>query len=202
MFEGYSLVAGILIGLSLAVPPGPMNAIIASESVKRSYVNGIKLGMGAMTADAIFLAITLIGVTVLFTGDAVKLIVSIAGGIILAYIAVMTIKSFNRPLTESDKETMRSPYLTGLVIGITNPSQILWWITAGAALIANFNALGIVGFFIGIIIWVTSFSVSLHYAKKKARWLYPAVTLVSGVVLLCFSLLLMYNAYVLAIALI
>jgi threonine/homoserine/homoserine lactone efflux protein len=202
MFEGYSLVAGILIGLSLAVPPGPMNAIIASESVKRSYVNGIKLGMGAMTADAIFLAITLIGVTVLFTGDAVKLIVSIAGGIILAYIAVMTIKSFNRPLTESDKETMRSPYLTGLVIGITNPSQILWWITAGAALIANFNALGIVGFFIGIIIWVTSFSASLHYAKKKARWLYPAVTLVSGVVLLCFSLLLMYNAYVLAIALI
>jgi len=202
MFEGYSLVAGILIGLSLAVPPGPMNAIIASESVKRSYVNGIKLGMGAMTADAIFLAITLIGVTVLFTGDAVKLIVSIAGGVILAYIAVMTIKSFNRPLTESDKEAMRSPYLTGLVIGITNPSQILWWITAGAALIANFNALGIVGFFIGIIIWVTSFSVSLHYAKKKARWLYPAVTLVSGVVLLCFSLLLMYNAYVLAIALI
>ena len=54
MFEVYSLVAGIAIGLSLAVPPGPMNALIAAESVKRSYVDGIKLGMGAMTADAIF----------------------------------------------------------------------------------------------------------------------------------------------------
>src|SRR5208337_914539 len=197
MFEGYSLVAGILIGLSLAVPPGPMNAIIASESVKRSYVNGIKLGMGAMTADAIFLAITLIGVTVLFTGDAVKLIVSIAGGVILAYIAVMTIKSFNRPLTESDKEAMRSPYLTGLVIGITNPSQILWWITAGAALIANFNALGIVGFFIGIIMWVSTFSITLNFAGSKVKWLYPAVVLISGIVLLFFSTLLLYDGYML-----
>jgi threonine/homoserine/homoserine lactone efflux protein len=198
MLDGYSLVAGILIGLSLAVPPGPMNAIIAAESVRKSYVNGIKLGMGAMTADAIFLAVTLVGVTVLFTGDNVKLIVSVAGAIILAYIAITTIKSYNKPLAEGEKENMKSPYLTGLAIGITNPSQILWWITAGAALIANFNALGIVGFFIGIIVWVIAFSVSLHFAKKKARWLYPAVTLVSGVVLLGFSLLLIYNAYTLA----
>ena len=41
----YSLVAGILIGLSLAVPPGPVNAVIAAESVKKSYVNGIKVGL-------------------------------------------------------------------------------------------------------------------------------------------------------------
>lgn len=198
MFEGYSLVAGILIGLSLAVPPGPMNAIIAAESVKKSYVNGIKLGMGAMTADAIFLAITLIGVTVLFTGDLVRLIVSAAGAVILAYIAIMTIRSYNKPLAEDGKETMKSPYLTGLAIGITNPSQILWWITAGAALITSFNAPGIAGFFIGIILWVTTFSVSLHFAKKKAGWLYPAVTLVSGIVLLGFSLLLIYDAYTLA----
>src|SRR5208337_1568989 len=103
MLDVYSLVAGILIGLSLAVPPGPMNAIIAAESVRKSYVNGIKLGMGAMTADAIFLAVTLVGVTVLFTGDNVKLIVSVAGAIILAYIAITTIKSYNKPLAEGEK---------------------------------------------------------------------------------------------------
>jgi len=197
MFDVYSLVAGILIGLSLAVPPGPMNAIIAAESVKKSYANGIKLGMGAMTADAIYLVITLIGVTVLFTGNTVKLVVSIAGGIILAYMAVSTLKSFRKPLKENGKEDMKSPYLTGLTIGITNPAQILWWITAGAALIANFNLLGIIGFFIGIIMWVSTFSITLNFAGSKVKWLYPAVVLISGIVLLFFSALLLYDGYLL-----
>jgi threonine/homoserine/homoserine lactone efflux protein len=194
MLDAYSLAAGILIGLSLAAPPGPVNAIIAAESVKKSYLNGMKVGLGAMTADATFLVITLVGVTVLFTGDAVKIIVSLAGGLILAYMAVTILKDFNKPLKEDGKEKLKNPYLTGLTIGITNPAQILWWLTAGAALIANFNAPGIVGFFIGIGLWVSSFSMTLHFARKKAVWMYPAVTLVSGVVLLFFSALLIYGA--------
>jgi threonine/homoserine/homoserine lactone efflux protein len=78
MFDAYSLIAGILIGLSLAVPPGPINAIIAAESVKKSYLDGIKVGLGAMTADATYLAITLVGVAMLLKGDTVKVIVSLA----------------------------------------------------------------------------------------------------------------------------
>ncbi len=194
MFDVYSLVAGILIGLSLAVPPGPINAIIAVESVKKSYFDGIKVGMGAMTADATYLVVTLVGVTVLFTGDNIKMVVSMAGGLILAYMAIKILRGFNRPLKENDKKDIKNHYLTGLTIGMANPAQILWWLTAGAALIANFNALGILGFFIGISLWVTTFSVTLHFARKKAEWLYPAVTLVSGVVLLFFSIVLIYTA--------
>jgi threonine/homoserine/homoserine lactone efflux protein len=201
MLDAYSLVAGILMGLSIAAPPGPVNAIIAAESVKRSYLSGIKVGMGAMTADAAFLAVTLVGITVLFTGDGVKLVVSLAGGLILAYMAFMILKDFKKPLGEGGKEKLGNPYLTGLTVGITNPAQILWWLTAGAALIANFNAPGIVGFFVGIGLWVSSFSATLHFARKKAEWLYPVVTVISGVVLLFFSILLLYNAFNTAAAL-
>jgi threonine/homoserine/homoserine lactone efflux protein len=195
MFDAYSLVAGILIGLSLAVPPGPINAIIATESVKRSYFDGIKVGLGAMTADATYLVITLVGVTVLFKGDTVKMIVSLVGGLILAYMAIMILKDFKKPLKENGKKDLKNHYLTGLTIGLMNPAQILWWLTAGAALIANFNAPGIVGFFIGIGLWVSSFSMTLHFARKKAEWLYPVVTIISGVVLLFFSALLIYSAF-------
>lgn len=193
MFDAYSLIAGMAIGLSLAVPPGPINALIAAESVKRSYASGVRLGMGAMTADAIFLFITLIGISVLFTGDLVKMIVSAAGGVILAYMAIGILRGFNKPLEENKNEVSR-PYWTGLTVGLTNPAQILWWLTAGAALITNFNSEGVVGFFIGIALWVSSFSITLHFARKKAEWLYPAITLVSGIVLLFFGLLLAYSA--------
>jgi len=193
MFDVYHLVAGILIGLSLAVPPGPVNAVIAAESVKRSYVNGIKVGLGAMTADGTFLVITLIGVAVLFNNDLVKLVVSLAGGLILAYMAIGILKDFRKPIMEGARENVKSYYLTGVAIGFTNPAAILWWITAGAALIASTNIYGIVGFFIGIALWVSAFAFTLHYAHSKAQWIYPIVMVISGGVLLIFSVYLLYD---------
>jgi threonine/homoserine/homoserine lactone efflux protein len=199
MFDAYHLVGGILIGLSLAVPPGPVNAVIATESVKRSYVSGIKVGLGALTADATYLAITLVGVAVLLNNDNVKLAVSLAGGALLAYMALGILKDHNKPIKENGRENIKNHYLTGLVIGFTNPAAILWWITAGAALIASTNMTGVLGFFLGIVLWVTSFSVALHYAKSKAQWVYPLVTLVSGGVLLLFGVMLLYNGLMLII---
>ncbi len=193
----YSLIAGVLIGLSLAVPPGPINALIATAAVQKSHVDGIKIGMGAMTSDASYLVITLIGVSVLFTGDNVKMIVSFAGAFILAYFAFMTLKVHKTPLG-TDGSDNGHPYLTGLAVGFANPYSILWWLTAGAAMITNFNGPGIVGFFIGILTWVSSFSLALHFARKKAEWLYPTVTLASGIVLVFFAGVLLYNAAQLA----
>ena len=193
MFDVYHLAAGILIGLSLAVPPGPVNAVIAAESVKRSYVNGIKVGLGAMTADGTFLVITLIGVAVLFNNSPVKIVVSLVGGLILASMAVGILRDFRKPIRTVAREGVKSYYLTGLAIGFTNPAAILWWITTGAALIASTNAAGIVGFFVGIASWVTAFAATLHFAQSKARWIYPIAMLASGGVLLIFSVYLLYG---------
>jgi threonine/homoserine/homoserine lactone efflux protein len=48
-----SALAGLALGFSLTVPPGPMNAPIASRST-RSLREGVLTGLGAMTADALW----------------------------------------------------------------------------------------------------------------------------------------------------
>ncbi|WP_162509770.1 hypothetical protein [Thermogymnomonas acidicola] len=42
--------------MSLAAPPGPINAMIISEA-RRSVLRAVLIGFGAMTADLIFLII-------------------------------------------------------------------------------------------------------------------------------------------------
>ena len=59
---GSTLVAGAVFGLALAAPPGPMNAVIAEESVLRGWLAGFTAGLGAMTADFVFLLLSLAGV--------------------------------------------------------------------------------------------------------------------------------------------
>ena len=46
----FDLGLGLLLGFSLTIPPGPMNAYIASQSV-RSFREGVTAGLGAMSAD-------------------------------------------------------------------------------------------------------------------------------------------------------
>jgi threonine/homoserine/homoserine lactone efflux protein len=39
-----TLGAGVIFGIALTAPPGPMNAIIAEESVARGWLAGFKAG--------------------------------------------------------------------------------------------------------------------------------------------------------------
>src|SRR5438445_2727775 len=55
-----TVLAGLGIGLSLGAPPGPVNAIIASHTVTRSWRAGFLVGMGATTADTIFLVVSIV----------------------------------------------------------------------------------------------------------------------------------------------
>ena len=56
--------AGILLGLSIAAPPGPISAAIAQRvAIKRSWVPGLVIGLGAMTADGVYLLKTYLGWT-------------------------------------------------------------------------------------------------------------------------------------------
>jgi threonine/homoserine/homoserine lactone efflux protein len=188
-----SIVAGIALGLSLGVPPGPVNAAIAAASARRSYLDGIKIGIGAMTADFTYLVLTVIGVAVLLTGSTARDVISVVGGIILLYFAFATLKSYRRSPDRSGNDKAGNPYLTGLIMGLTNPMGILWWVTAGAAFVAMFNVLGVAGFMLGLIAWISSFSVFVHYAGKKVDLVYPIVIIGSGLMMLFFGLLLLYG---------
>ncbi|HXQ48470.1 MAG TPA: LysE family transporter, partial [Thermoplasmata archaeon] len=52
MSDLYFVLAGLALGFSLTVPPGPMNALIANRSMS-SLRAGVMTGLGAMTADAV-----------------------------------------------------------------------------------------------------------------------------------------------------
>ncbi len=53
-----SLFSGLLLGYSLAVPPVPMNALIAAWSL-RSFRHGFAVGAGTMSADLLLMLTTL-----------------------------------------------------------------------------------------------------------------------------------------------
>jgi len=208
MLDGaFSLLAGVALGLSLAAPPGPMNAIIAEESVLRGWWSGFRAGLGAMSADACFFVLALAGVvTVVQDAPVVQGVLFGLGGVLMLYFAYGAATDANEAFggsaasdeptdgTGADSKGFRKAF----VLALTNPYQILWWLTAGVTLLDpgtfTIDALGglaistgspviVVGFFAGIAVWISGFPAALVTVGRRVDAFAPVVAVVSAAVL-------------------
>lgn len=188
----YSLLFGMALGFSLTVPPGPMNALIASESVV-SVKKGIVTGAGAMSADLI-LGITVYLVRATARIGAYVWIVYILGTAVVAYLGADMLRSGkNRPAARAGGWT----YAKALATGITNPFQILWWLTAGLAFAYLGGILLFAGLFAAIAVWIVAFPVALHEGIRRQGDLSRLVSVVSACLMFAFAA---YFAYMAAVS--
>lgn len=190
------LVGGAL-GLSLAMPPGPINALMAAESAQGRATKGFLVGLGAMTADTIFLVISYSLGSLFSIEGSVRGVLYLISSVILAYLAYLTYGSRKRTSGEevADKR-MHLPYIMGLTIGLTNPLQIAWWLSVGLSLIVSIGPVIIAGFFMGIIIWIVVFPLLIRWATGKIPYLYKLVIYASTVLLLIFAAWFAYNSLI------
>ncbi len=187
---------GMALGLSIAAPPGPVNAMIAVQST-RSAFRGFLVGLGAMTSDATFLVITYNLRQIFEIEELFRAGLSLVSTALLACLAYLTIKSV-RGVNKPEVGTKRAspiPYLTGLSIGFTNPFQIAWWMSVGLSLISSIGLVIILGFFSGIMVWIISFPLVIYFAQSRIPSLYKIVGYVSATLLIAFSLWFLYSAF-------
>ena len=215
--------AGVVFGVALAAPPGPMNAVIAEESVVEGWGAGVRAGLGAMTADATFFLLALFGVvTFVERFPVVRAVMVGVGGLLMlyfAYGAAVEARSF-RPggARGGGRRSAHTGFRKAFVLALTNPYQILFWLTvgvgmlepgtvdvfaqvpyvggrfAGALVVETGSPALVAGFFAGIAVWVVGFPAALVTAKRRVASFAPAVAVASAFVLAGFGLLFLSDA--------
>lgn len=210
-----TVLVGAIFGLALAAPPGPMNAIIAEESVLRGWNAGFWAGLGAMAADVFFFVLALAGlVTLLDRSSGVRPALYLAGGVLMLYFAVGAIRDARSATSFTDDGTETSAgFRKTFALSLTNPYQIGFWVTVGVGLLQSGSVdvfahvpgasavlsgalvvetgspalLG--GFFAGIAVWIVVYPAALVTAGRRVDAFAPAVAALSGVVLAGFGVL-------------
>ena len=139
------IVSGMVIGLIVAVPIGPVNLICIRRTLAFGPSNGFMSGLGAAAGDGIFAIVTGFGLTAvsqLIEGFSIPL--ELAGGALLIFFGWRTF--FTDPhLRDADKLVSRQNGRSSLAgamastfaLTITNPATLL----AFAGLIAGFGGL-------------------------------------------------------------
>ena len=209
-----TVLAGVVFGLAIAAPPGPMNAVIAEESVLRGWLSGVWAGLGAMAADACFFVLALVGaVAVVERVPAIRGAAFAVGGLLMLYFAYDAARGANDDHEAATGE--RRGFAKAFALAITNPYQVVFWLTIGVGMlepgridvlaplsadlsdvlvVATGSPALLVGFFAGIAAWVVGFPTTLVAAERRLTGVGPTVAYASALVLAGFGLVFLGEA--------
>jgi threonine/homoserine/homoserine lactone efflux protein len=192
-------VRGLLIGLSIAAPVGPIGVLCIQRTLARGRVYGLISGMGAATADGCYGFIAGFGLTVISNVLVnQQAVIHLIGGLFLIYLGTRTLLARPAERTATTMEGNRvSAYASTLFLTLTNPLTILSFaaIFAGVGLGGASRsylsaAILVLGVFLGSALWwfLLSGGVSLLRTKFNSRML-RGVNIVSGLIIVTFGLL-------------
>lgn len=188
-----AILLGIGLGLSLAAPPGPMNALIARESSRHGATAGIRVGLGAPVADVLFLAALLFGLRSVLDSPEWVRTAAAAGSLVMFAFAYQT---WFPPRSDGGGVVGRpATFWAGFVAALTNPYQIAWWLSGGFVFLQAQGLWGIGGLLVGIFGWVVAFSWLVAHGAQRWHWFAGAVRIGSAVLLSVFSVLLLGVAF-------
>lgn len=155
--------------------PGPFMTMTISESAKSGAWVGPKMIVGHAILELVLLLALFFGLAPLFKKDLFFIIIAIAGGAIMIWMAQSMFRSLPKLeiKTSNTSKNSMNLYLAGILMSLANPYWIIWWATIGLAYVLHSQKLGFAGiafFFIGHIlgdlVWYSAISVAIGKGRK------------------------------------
>jgi len=129
---GY-VISGIVLGLTAGISPGPLLALVFSETIRHGKKEGIKVALAPLITDLPIILFALIILSNLSEYDIVIGVISLAGAVYLIYLGVENL------ITKIDVSEGRShkkdALKRGVVANLLNPHPYIFWFTIGGTII-------------------------------------------------------------------
>lgn len=193
------ILSGIIFGIGVSVPIGPVNILIMSYALK-SYKKAFFLGLGAMGADALYLTLLSFGILTFLNSPTGFKILAVFGAIFLTYMAILILKNSksNIKMQKTDSFSLFGIFVKGFLINLSNPYVIAFWLSSAAVLSymgGNF-ILTLFGLIIGIFLWISLFPLVIFKARKViGEKIANLFSYISAFILIFFSIILIFRTF-------
>ncbi|MDR0982546.1 MAG: LysE family transporter [Culturomica sp.] len=196
MYDLVYILKGILIGLMVSIPLGPMGVLIIQKTLHKGALSGFIAGMGAACADLFYAIIATFGIGfVMNMVQTHELLLQVIGGILLLVLG-LTIY-FGNPLKQIksrrkvSKKGLLGDFLTLFFLTVSNPVTVVVFmaIFAGTAVFGNTHSvfpeiMVIIGILIGGAAWWYLVSTVVNIFRKKFKLrLLMMINRIAGIVI-------------------
>ena len=171
-------IQGMIIGLTLAVPVGPIALLCIQRAVTDGRLHGIISGIGVATSDSFYAGVTLFGLTAI-SGLilAHQFSLRLAAGLILIVVGIRIFLSIPAPLiVKTEHETYLKDYLSMVAIAIANPLTLIFFVAIlpGFGVVLHENSVlsaseFVCGVFSGSTLWWIILCGSIGSVRERIR---------------------------------
>jgi threonine/homoserine/homoserine lactone efflux protein len=170
------LLLGIIIGLMVAVPVGPLGLLCVNRALSRGPLYGLFSGMGVATADALAAGITALGMTLIsdfLIGH--QMFLRTVGGLFLCYLGVKIYRTKPAtPVPAGYVGGLARAYATTFLLTVSSPVTLLSFVAIYAgwgirSLSGRYFAAALLagGVFVGSVLWWLALEVGLLLFRDR-----------------------------------
>ncbi|HEY0828378.1 MAG TPA: LysE family transporter [Bacilli bacterium] len=192
-------VSYVLLGLSLSAPIGPINAAQLDKGIKGGFMSAWLLGVGAMTADILYMILVYLGVVHFIETPFMKTFLWLFGFFVLIYTGVESLQSASRmaEVRTSGVESNSRSFLSGFLLSLSNPLTILFWLGIYGSVLAEtaatYRTHDLVIYSCAIILGVSLWDLSMaclasSFRKFLTTRILTFISILSGLSLIGFGL--------------
>ena len=194
--------AGILLGLSAGLSPGPLLTLVITQALKHNSKEGIKVAISPLITDLPIILATMFILKKVSEFNLILALISFSGGVFLAYLGIESVRI--KKLNVDQQDLSKSESLKkGIIANFLNPSPYLFWTTVGTPLIFDalqINLITSVLFLIAFYTFLLGSKIMIAFLAARSKLfinqkIYLLVMKFLGIILIIFSLIFFYDGY-------
>lgn len=198
---------GIKIGLTIAIPIGPIALICIRRSLSATFASALALALGTATADAIYAILGALSLSTVnqFISD-YQTFIELIGIIVILYLGINAIRHGTPKTADQscDTRTLLSTYFSMVAITLTSPMTILLFagVFAGTGTnVAASNYSGLTaltaGVFVAAAVWFTGLSALVMVFRKWFTDQHIAwINFAAGIMIILFAFQRFYSVFI------
>ena len=182
---------GLGIGISTALSPGPLMALVVGETLAHGFMAGATIALTPILTDA---PMIIVSVTIARSAQMpswVLGIIALCGAGLLCRIGWKHMHV--RQVHEGEVQARKS-LLQAICVNFLNPYPYIFWFSIATPMFSRTNGVGItvlsISLVLGVVIAMMSIAAFVAFARTKYTKYIPLLTRILGGILLVFALVL------------
>ena len=196
MIEGLEfLISGVIFGLAAGTSPGPLLALVFSETIKYGKKEGIKIAVSPLITDLPIVLFVLFILSNLIGYNFVIGMISLSGACYLIYLGIenLRVKIHEFDVEPAEKDALKR----GVIANFLNPHPYLFWLSIGGPMIfrsLDVHVLATILFVSGFYSLLIGSKIGIVFILEKSKSFikskyYLYVVRVLGITLILFALI-------------
>ena len=161
------VVPGSVIGIAAALTPGPLMALIVSESIRGGFKSGAKIAITPLITDVPFIILAIILAKGISQSPLFLAGSSFLGAAFLFFLAWQNVKAKQQDFKIDTN--YKGSLWKGVVVNILNPKMYLWWFSVATPFFARGNTVGSAMFAAALLLWSVFIMLGIAFGVTKVR---------------------------------